>query len=497
MILALYGFNALVFTAVFVWRRWLMRPPAPPAPPAAWPTVTVQLPIYNERYVVERVIDAVAALDYPTSQLTIQVLDDSTDDTAGLARAKVAHHRARGLNIEYIQRPARTGYKAGALAYGLRRSTAEFVCVFDADFVPQPDFLRRVIPHFTAGRPGLHSRGPLAREQDVCAERVGMVQARWGHLNDDYSLLTRAQAFFLDAHFGVEQIARNESGLFINFNGSAGVWRRACIEDAGGWKADTIAEDLDLSYRAQLRGWKLRCLPDLVVPAEVPTQLGAFKRQQFRWAKGSIQVLRKLGGQLLNSNEPLVRKFEGLLHLAGYIVHPLMMLVVILSLPLVVTGEFTRVHLGAIGLAGFGAPVMCAIAQIALYPKDWQKCLIYLPAILFLGPGLALSNTAAIFEALIGRNPTLFLRTPKYPVEGRFTRAKEATAYILPVDWTTWAEIFFMFYSALTTAFAMQLAPGLAPFTASYAIGFAYAAYLGIRQSFAPGESIEGAMTTD
>lgn len=481
MVLAIYGFKGLVHTAIFVWRRWLSPRPhlAPPAPPVEWPTVTVQLPIYNERYVVERLIDSVAALEYPADRLHIQVLDDSTDDTAGLARTKVAHHRARGLNIEYIQRPERTGYKAGALAYGLTRTPSEFICVFDADFVPPPDFLRQAIPHFA--------------DQDV-----GIVQARWGHLNDDYSLLTRAQAFFLDAHFGVEQAVRHEKDLFTNFNGSAGVWRRATIEDSGGWHIDTIAEDLDLSYRAQLRGWRLRFLPDLVVPAEIPTLLSAFKRQQFRWAKGSIQVLRKVGGRLINSPEPLARKIEGLMHLTGYILHPLMMVVVILSLPLVITGEITRVHLGAIGLAGFGAPVMFAISQMALYPKDWQKRLIYLPTILFLGPGLALSNTAAIIEALLGRNPTLFLRTPKFQVQGKTDLTKDGTTYTLPVDWTTWAEIFFMFYSALTTAFALQHAPGLMPFTASYAIGFGYTAYLGIRQSFAATlKAIEGAVTTE
>ena len=478
--LALYGFYGLIFTAIFIWLHWFRPRPAIPPPPADWPAVTIQLPIFNERYVVERLIDSVIAIDYPRDRLHIQVLDDSTDDTAALARTKVAQYRARGVNIEYVQRPARTGYKAGALAYGLTRSTGEFVAIFDADFVPPVDFLRRALPHFAN-------------------VEVGMVQARWGHLNPDYSLLTRAQALTLDGHFGIEQYVRSRAGLLMNFNGSGGVWRRAAIDDAGGWEADTIAEDLDLSYRAQLRGWRLRYLPDLVVPAEIPTLLGALRRQQFRWAKGSIQCLRKNGGRLINSPESLARKLLGLLHLSGYLIHPLMMLVIILSLPLVITGEITRTHLGAIGFAGFGAPIMFAVSQIALYPGGWRAKLLYLPTILFLGPGLALSNTAAIIEALIGRNPTLFLRTPKFQTEDQ-SKSKDASAYAygLPIDWTTWVELFFMSYTALTTAFALQHAPGLAPFTATYAIGFGFTAYLSLRQSLGFSlKSIPGAVTTE
>lgn len=474
IILALYGFNGLIYTTAFVWLRWI-RPRKPqPTPLIALmsdpnlPTVVVQLPIYNERYVVERLIDAVATLEYPTDRLHIQVLDDSTDDTVALARAVVAQHKARGVHIDYIQRPQRKGYKAGALAYGLTRSQAEFVCIFDADFVPPADFLLRVMPQFAD-------------------QTIGLVQTRWGHLNATHSLLTRAQALLLDGHFGVEQYVRSQLGLLMNFNGSAGVWRRTCIDESGGWQADTIAEDLDLSYRAQLQGWRLRYLPEVVVPAEIPTLLAGFKRQQFRWAKGSIQCVLKNGGRLINSHESLARKIEGLLHLTGYIVHPLMMVVLLLSLPLVVTGEFNRVHLGAIGLAGFGAPIMFAVSQLALYPKGWFKRTLFLPTIVFLGPGLALNNTVAIIEACLGRNPTLFLRTPKFQIENKLGRAntkeKEVVPYNLPIDWTTWAEIFLVIYTGLTTAQAMLHAPGLAPFMASYAIGFGYTAWLGVKQS--------------
>lgn len=467
LILALYGFNGLAYTAVFVWLNWVrpraLRPAAAPDDPAL-PSVTVQLPTFNERYVVEGLIDSAAALRYPADRLHIQVLDDSTDDTAAIARARAALHRARGVNIDYVQRPQRTGYKAGALAYGLTRSQAEYTAVFDADFRPDPDFLLKIMPEFS--------------DPDI-----GAVQARWGHQNLEQSLLTRAQSFTLDGHFGVEQNVRSRTGLLMNFNGSAGVWRRQAIDDAGGWQPDTLAEDFDLSYRAQLRGWRMRYRGDIVVPAEIPSLLSAFKRQQFRWAKGSIQCVMKNGGPLVNSTQPLLHKIQGLMHMTGYILHPLMMLVVLLSLPLTITGEISRAHIGAISLAGFGAPIMFFVSQLALYPRDWHKRLLFLPTILLLGPGLALNNTAGIAEALMGRNPTEFLRTPKFQNDGERKAAKQPAAYALPIDWTTWAEIFFMIYSGVTTAFAMQKAPGLAPFMALYALGFGYAAWLGIRQS--------------
>lgn len=511
--LAIYGFNALIFSALYLLWRWrnrsatnvMLRRNLPPAsrwpgarplrrhnlrlraqgkllaknaqgdissgsltPPLEWPTVTVQLPIYNERFVVERLIDAVARLDYPAERLTIQVLDDSADDTASLARSRVAHHRARGLRVEHLQRPDRDGYKAGALAYGLARTSSEFIAIFDADFVPRPDFLKRTLPHFAD-------------------PEIGMAQARWGHLNAEYSLLTRAQSLMLDGHFGVEQTARDRFGLFFNFNGSAGVWRAACIRDAGGWGADTVAEDLDLSYRAQLRGWKLAYLPDVVAPAEIPTLVSAFKRQQFRWAKGSIQCLLKLGGQLAMAPRSLWHKTQAFLHLGGYLLHPFMLLLVLTSLPLILHGDLSRLQLGAISLGWLGGPILFTLAQWALYP-DWRARLTYLPTLILVGPGLAVSNTWAVIEALIGRNPTLFLRTPKLQVEGRAANengqgAAEFAAYHLPVDWSTWVELFFMIYSALTTLLALRLAPGLALFMAIYTLGFGYTAFLGLRQS--------------
>jgi len=467
--LAIYGFNAIFFSALYLFWRWRNGPTvSPAAPPIEWPTVTVQLPVYNERFVVERLIDAVAKLDYPADRLTIQVLDDSDDDTASLARARVVHHRARGVHIEHLQRPGRDGYKAGALAYGFARTGSDFIAVFDADFVPPPDFLKRTVPHFAN-------------------PKIGMTQARWGHLNTEYSLLTRAQALMLDGHFGIEQTVRDHFGFFFNFNGSAGVWRAACIRDVGGWGADTVAEDLDLSYRAQLRGWKLKYIPNVVAPAEIPTLVSAFKRQQFRWAKGSIQCLRKLGKQLLTAPEPAWRKAQALIHLGGYLIHPLILLLVLMSLPILLNGDLSRLQWSAVSLGWLGGPLLFALAQWGLYP-DWRARLKYLPALILVGPGLAVNNTWAVIEALTGRNPTLFLRTPKLQVEGRARNengqgAAEFAAYHLPVDGSTWVELFFMLYSGLTTFLALRLAPGLAPFMALYTLGFGYTAFLSLRQS--------------
>jgi cellulose synthase/poly-beta-1,6-N-acetylglucosamine synthase-like glycosyltransferase len=342
--LAVYGLNGLVLAGLYLYHRHdRMRQPT--CQPSRYPLVTVQLPIYNERHVIERLIDAVAGIDWPRDRLQIQILDDSADETTTLALARVEHLKRRGLDIALIRRLDRSGYKAGALAVGLTYARGEFIAVFDADFIPPPGFLRQTIPAF------------LDRPQ------LGMVQTRWAHLNADYSLLTRAQSLALDGHFVVEQTARNRSGLLMNFNGTAGVWRRTCIEASGGWSDDTLSEDLDLSYRAQLAGWDCLYLPD-VSAAELTPQLAAFKRQQFRWAKGSIQCLRKLwpslvekGHQPSNStgtrNAPHVREHGGplsprrltagqktaaLVHLSSYLAHPLMLVLLVLS-PLFLTAS--------------------------------------------------------------------------------------------------------------------------------------------------------------
>ena len=291
LLLSLYGANSLVLIWLFLRHR--DDSGAEPLAPETWPHVTVQLPIYNELHIVERLLTAAARLDYPGDRLEIQVLDDSTDETRRVASQTVARLRAQGTDIVHIVRPNRAGYKAGALAAGLDQAKGELIAMFDADFDPPAVFLRNVVPHFADSA-------------------VGCVQTRWGHLNRDYSPFTRAQALGVDGHFVVEQTARSRSGMFVNFNGSAGVWRRRCIDDAGGWQGDTLTEDLDLSYRAQLRGWRIAYLPDVIVPAELPAQISGFKRQQARWAQGSIQTALKLVGPLLRSKPALDRQGGGL-----------------------------------------------------------------------------------------------------------------------------------------------------------------------------------------
>ncbi len=475
--LALYSLNALILSALFLRHRRKAFQAAPPPPPAEWPAVTVQLPLFNERFVVERLIDAVAALDYPAGKLSIQVLDDSTDETIALARARVAWHRARGVNIAYLRRPNRTGFKAGALAHGLSTAPGEFIAIFDADFVPPPDFLRRVIPHFAD-------------------PQIGMVQTRWGHLNAELNPFTRAQALALDGHFVVEQTARSRAGLLLNFNGSGGVWRKACIEDAGGWQADTVAEDLDLSYRAQLAGWRLHYLPDVVAPAEIPPLMTAFKRQQFRWAKGAIQCLRKFGGRLLaahhapHSTAQLSwwQKFQALLHLSAYLVHPLMLAMIVLGLPVLLLSDPGALPLGALGVVGFAPPILFALSQWGGYRRDGWRRFLYFPFLVLVGAGVTLNNSRAVLEALRGRNAAEFLRTPKFRVEGRHAaNLRHAEAYHLPADWTTAGEIALALYCLVEAGVAWQHAPGLVPFMGMYALGYLYTAGLGMWQSWQSG----------
>jgi len=466
--MAAFGLNIWLLTLVALadrlphpWRRKLTPAPAV----IDWPTVLVQLPLYNERYVVERLIDVVAALDYPADKLTIQVLDDSTDDTAGIARSRVAYHRARGHAITYLHRANRSGFKAGALAAGLEASESEFVAIFDADFVPPADFLRRTIPEFARDR------------------RIAIVESRWEHLNYNQDPFTQGLGLQLDCYFGIQQPASCVMGLLMNFNGSAGVWRRSAINDAGGWQGDTLAEDLDLSYRAQLKGWNLIYLPSVASPAELPTTMLAFKRQQFRWAKGSVQVLRKLNGQLFNARISLFRKVQGYIHLSGYLGHALVVISLLLSLPVVLLDHGrTPMRWELLQIAGFGPPLMSLAAQLVLR-KDWYKRLPYYPLWILVGIGLALTNLAAIWDAFLGTT-NVFERTPKAPPGNQ-----EVKTYGLPLDWTTWGETFLAFYAFVTAMLALELARGLAPVIFLYAIGFGYTAALGFLQADALGQS--------
>lgn len=494
--LAFYGLNSLLLAILYLRHRQRRRDQTnqPASRTDGRPPVSVQLPIYNERHVVERLIDAVAALDWPRSKLQIQVLDDSNDETTALARARVEYHYRRGVEIELVRRRDRKGYKAGALAVGLTRARGEYIAIFDADFIPPADFLRRTI------HPFLHQ------------PRLGLVQTRWAHLNADYSPLTRAQSLALDGHFVVEQTARNRSGLLMNFNGTAGVWRRACIETSGGWSGDTISEDLDLSYRAQLSGWDCLYLPQVSAPAELPPQLAAFKRQQFRWAKGSIQCLRKLWRPILGSerlpavapigepstaqNKPdslarqlrprrltLRQKIAALIHLSSYLAHPLMLILLLCSLPLFLSPRAAHLPMAMayLGFASLGPPLVYVLSQHALY-ANWRRRLLFFPILALLGTGIALNNTRAVVEALRGQEGP-FSRTPKFRLEGNGGRWAEST-YRLPLDWTTLGEALLALYALATVAAAWRAENLYAiPFLLLYFGGFGLTALLGIWQT--------------
>jgi len=383
------------------------------------PTITVQLPIFNERYVVDRLLAAVAALDYPQEKLEIQVLDDSTDDTSLRIERILPGLRARGLDVVHLRRKDRQGFKAGALAAGLECSRGELVAILDADFVPGRDFLRRCLPYFD--------------DPDM-----GFVQCRWEHLNTETNLLTRAQALAIDGHFGIEQAGRSWGGYLLNFNGTAGIWRRSAIAAAGGWSGDTLTEDLDLSYRAQLAGCHVEYLPDVAVPAELPADLAAFKSQQRRWAKGSIQTARKLLPRILVSRLPWRVKLQATLHLTHYLVHPCMLAVVLLSVPAVsasrasLAGPLDLLAGAALMFGMCGPTALYTASQLALGRP--LRRLLALPVLMLLGTGLAVSNTRAVLEALFGLRSD-FVRTPKRRLEGR--RGPRLGGYRLPFD-TTW-----------------------------------------------------------
>jgi cellulose synthase/poly-beta-1,6-N-acetylglucosamine synthase-like glycosyltransferase len=437
--------------------------PGDPRPP-----VTVQLPIYNEKYVARRVIEAAGRLRYRADRLQIQVLDDSTDETTEIAAEAVAMLRGRGLNVEHIRRDQRTGYKAGALGEGLRTATGEFVAVFDADFVPPEDFLERTIPGFAD-------------------PAVGVVQTRWGHLNRDYSPLTGAQAIGIDGHFGVEQGARCWGGLLLNFNGTAGVWRVRAIVEAGGWAHDTLTEDLDLSYRAQLRGWRVLFLPDVVCPAELPVQIAAFKSQQRRWATGSIQTALKLTPAILAAPLSPWVKVQALLHTTHYLVHPLMLSVVLLSLPLMLVGPVfgTPMNLLTVGLffalSTSGPTSLYVYGERQLGP-GWRRRLRYLPFMMLLGIGIAFSNTRAIWNAFSDR-PLEFVRTPKFGIAsgGDAWRGK---AYRLRGAWEGMAELGLGVYAlGGLWLFVHSTHYLIVPFLVMYTLGFAWVGALTMLQA--------------
>jgi len=466
--LAVYGFHRTIL--VYLYFRHKQRRPEPKARYAEQdlPRVTVQLPMFNEMYVAERLVDAVARVDYPRDKLEIQILDDSTDETQGICRRKAAELKKQGYSIQYIHRTDRTGYKAGALENGLKHATGELVMVFDADFMPQPDMLHQMVHYFTDAK-------------------VGMVQARWGHVNRDYSKLTEVEAIMLDGHFVIEHTARHRSGRFFNFNGTAGIWRVSTIADAGGWEHDTLTEDMDLSYRAQLRGWDFVYLYDTISPAELPVEMNSFKSQQFRWAKGSIQVAKKMLPTIWRSKVPWRIKAEAFFHLTNNFAYPLLLLLSILLLPnlLVRTAHGWRDVL-LIDLPLFLGTTMSVIsfyivAQREVSPKGWKNRLKYLPLMLSVGIGLCINQTRAVFEALLGRE-TEFVRTPKHGVAARgedWTRKR----YRAMKDLVPFFELFMALYFTATIAVAFHSGHFLSmPFLLLFLVGFSYVGALSVYQ---------------
>ncbi|MDX1616358.1 MAG: glycosyltransferase [Candidatus Promineifilaceae bacterium] len=451
----LAGFGALGLVTLWLYRRHRHETfPCPPVTDAELPLVTVQLPLFNERFVVHRLIRAAVALDYPRQCLQIQVLDDSTDDTTELAAELVQQLQQQGHNIQLQHRSERIGFKAGALEAGLESASGQFIAVFDADFIPPPDFLRRTLPHFSTD-PGL-----------------GVVQARWGHLNAQRSFLTGAQSIALDKHFAMEQTVRHRADLFPKFNGSAGIWRRRCLEDAGGWEADTVTEDLCLSTRAVLRGWRFRFLVDTTAPAELPQSVAAYKNQQSRWAEGASQNLRKHGRAILvASDHSRLARLYALVSLAGYATSLLVLLLLVVQVPLIYLGFQPPAAVLAVALLGVGQPLLFVTGQRALYP-DWLARLRYLPALLIVAVGLAPANARAVLKGTFGRRH-IFIRTPKG--EGR--------GYRLPFDWIVAVELLLAAYAGLGLVLCLTTAnAGPLLFMLTCLLGFGYVGLASLRR---------------
>jgi cellulose synthase/poly-beta-1,6-N-acetylglucosamine synthase-like glycosyltransferase len=468
-ILAIYGWHR--YYLVYLYMKNKGNVPKPLPEPTVLPPVTVQLPIFNEMYVADRLIDAVCEMDYPRELLEIQVLDDSTDETTEIAELAVRRHAARGVNIRYMHRVDRRGFKAGALEAGLGEASGRFIAIFDADFVPPADFLKRTLPYF---------------QQD---EKVGMVQARWGHINQDYSLLTKIQSILLDAHFVIEHGGRNRAGCFFNFNGTAGIWRRETIDSAGGWQHDTLTEDLDLSYRAQLKGWRFVFLPDVVSPAEVPVEMNSFKSQQHRWAKGSIQTCLKLLPRILQSNQPVGVKAEAFFHLSANFNYLLMSMMSILMFPSMVVrynmgwSEMLLIDVPLFFAATMSVGNFYVVAQREIYP-DWRQRLKYLPFLMSIGIGLCVNNTRAVLEAIFGKQSE-FTRTPKYGIEQE-SDEWAGKKYHQSVGVQPFIELALGLYFTATVFYALtNQIYATVPFLMLFQIGFLYTGLLSIFQQFA------------
>src|SRR5579863_8322891 len=474
-LLAGYGMHRYILVYLY-YKNKKNRTTEPPGHFADLPRVTVQLPIFNEQFVVERLLEAICRLNYPPEKLDIQVLDDSTDETVAVARGVVHQYAAQGFPITYHHRTNREGFKAGALAEGLKSAQGEFVAIFDADFVPPEDFLLRTIHHFTD-------------------PQIGMVQTRWTHINRNYSFLTEVEAILLDGHFVLEHSGRARHDVFFNFNGTAGIWRRQAIEEAGGWQHDTLTEDTDLSYRAQLKGWKFIYRQDIECPAELPVEMTAFKTQQARWAKGLIQTGKKILPQVLRSDQPFRVKLEACYHLTANMSYPLMVMLSVLLLPAMVIrfyqGWFQMLYIDIpLFLAStFSISSFYLVSQRELFPRTWPRTFLYMPFLMAIGIGLTVTNTRAVLEALIGKQ-TAFARTPKYRVENRTDRVG-ANTYRRRLGWVPWVELLIGCYFALTVYYAIDNENYITvPFLILFVVGYWYTGLMSLLQGRFSGLSL-------
>lgn len=471
-ILALYGLHR--YWLVYDYYRYAKNVPAVPPAVTDWPRVTIQLPIYNERYVIERLVEAISRFDYPAELLDVQVLDDSTDETQEVARNCVERFAAQGMPVEYIHRTNREGYKAGALENGLKTARGEFIAIFDADFLPAPDFLRLTIPYFM--NPGGGSS-------------IGMVQTRWTYLNTDYSLLTQVETILLDGHFVVEHGARSRRGTFFNFNGTAGVWRRKAIDQAGGWQHDTLTEDTDLSYRAQLVGWKFLYLPHIECASELPVDMNGFKAQQARWAKGLMQTAKKILPKVFAADVPWHVKSEAFFHLTANISYPLMVLLSTMLLPAMIV----RFYQGWFQMLVIDLPLFLAstcsissfylVAQKELRPKTWYRTFLYMPFVMATGIGISVRNAQAVLEALAGKKSE-FARTPKFNIAGK-NGSFAKKSYRNKAGWMPYAEILLGVYFAFTVLYAvLNENYATVPFLLLFVWGYLYTGVMSLGQTY-------------
>ena len=468
IILASYGIHRYCLVYLYVKNR--SKAPKPLKRFDALPRVTIQLPIYNERYVVERLLQTVTRVDYPRELLEIQVLDDSTDETRFVSSRLVSEYASAGYPITYHHRDNREGFKAGALADGMKTVTGEFIAIFDADFAPPPAILRQMVDYFTD-------------------PQVAVVQGRWTWINRQYSNLSEVEAILLDGHFVIEHGGRNFSGRFFNFNGTAGMWRRTAIEDAGGWQHDTLTEDTDLSYRAQLKGWKFVYAPDITCPSELPVEMNSFKTQQARWAKGLIQVAKKILPQVWRSDQPLEIKIEATFHLTANIAYPLMIVFSVILLPAMIV----RFYQGWFQMLYLDLPLFLAstcsissfymVAQRELYPREWRSRIKYMPFVMATGIGLAVSNGKAVIEALIGKQ-TEFVRTPKYHLEAGEEGWEQKKYVRRRAGWIPIIELCLAAYFLCTTIYSCTMENYLTtPFLILFFMGYSYMGTMSLFQT--------------